>query len=182
MDDVVPAMRPLKRGRITEAFIGAQNAAHRQFVERRSPLTGDLVRWRKLPRMNSTHIDLFNLAEQRLAWADQRQAVLAQNVANANTPGYKPRDLRPFAEMLGGTNAVEPVRTQPNHLAGSADGGAPGEVVDRAHTLSPDGNGVTLDEQLLKVADTATTHQLVTTIYKTYLGMFGTALGRGATG
>ncbi len=145
-------------------------------------LTGDLARWRKLPHMGSTHIDLFNLAEQRLAWADRRQAVLAQNVANANTPGYKPHDLRPFADMLGGTNAVDPVRTQPNHLAGSAGGGAPGEVVDRAHTQSPDGNGVTLDEQLLKVADTATTHQLVTTIYKTYLGMFGTALGRGATG
>jgi flagellar basal-body rod protein FlgB len=72
--------------------------------------------------MGTTHIDLFNLAEQRLAWADRRQAVLAQNVANANTPGYKPQ------------------------------------------------------------ADTATTHQLVTTIYKTYLGMFGTALGRGAAG
>jgi flagellar basal-body rod protein FlgB len=131
--------------------------------------------------MGTTHIDLFNLAEQRLAWADRRQAVLAQNVANANTPGYKPRDLRAFADMLGGTSAVEPVRTQPNHLTGSA-GGVPGEVVDRAHTQSPDGNGVTLDEQLLKVADTATTHQLVTTIYKTYLGMFGTALSRGATG
>jgi flagellar basal-body rod protein FlgB len=182
MDDVVHGMRPLKRGWITEAFIGAQIAVHGQFNERRPMLTGDLAGWRKLPRMNSTHIDLFNLAEQRLSWADRRQAVLAQNVANANTPGYKPHDLRPFADMLGGTGAVDPVRTQPNHLAGSSGGGAPGEVVDRAHTQSPDGNGVTLDEQLLKVADTATTHQLVTTIYKTYLGMLGTALGRGATG
>jgi len=153
-----------------------------RFAERRSTLTGDLATWRKLLRMGTTHIDLFNLAEQRLAWADRRQAVLAQNVANANTPGYKPHDLRAFADMLGGTNAVEPVRTQPNHLSGTAGGGAPGEIVDRAHTQSPDSNGVTLDEQLLKVADTATTHQLVTTIYKTYLGMFGTALGRGATG
>jgi flagellar basal-body rod protein FlgB len=182
MDDAVPGMQPLKRRRITEAFTCAQNAVHERFDERRAMLTGDLARRRKLPRMNPTHIDLFNLAEQRLAWTDRRQAVLAHNVANANTPGYKPHDLRPFADMLGGTSVVEPVRTQPNHLAGSAGGGAPGEVVDRAHTQSPDGNGVTLDEQLLKVADTATTHQLVTTIYKTYLGMFGTAIGRGAAG
>jgi flagellar basal-body rod protein FlgB len=176
------ACSPLKRGRITEAFIGAQNATHGRFDQRRSLLTGDLARWRMLPHMGTTRIDLFNLAEQRLVWADRRQAVLAQNVANANTPGYKPHDLRAFADMLGGSKATEPVRTQPNHLSGSAGRGAPGEVVDRAHTQSPDGNGVTLDEQLLKVADTATTHQLVTTIYKTYLGMFGTALGRGATG
>jgi flagellar basal-body rod protein FlgB len=162
--------------------LARKNAAYARFGERPSILTGDLVRWRNLLRMNTTHIELFNLAEQRLAWADRRQAVLAQNIANANTPGYKPHDLRAFDDMLGGANAVGPVRTQPNHLSGPAVGGAPGEVVDRAHTQSPDGNGVTLDEQLLKVADTATTHQLVTTIYKTYLGMFGMALGRGSTG
>ena len=85
----------------------------------RHRLTGDLARWRKLARMDATHIDLFDLAEQRLAWADQRQAVLAQNVANANTPGYKPHDLRPFADMLAGTRWCDPVRTQPNHLAGT---------------------------------------------------------------
>src|SRR5277367_3695919 len=102
-------MQPLKRRRITEAFIGTQNAAHGRFDEWRSTLTGDLARWRKLLGMGTTHIDLFNLAEQRLAWADRRQAVLAHNVANANTPGYKPHDLRAFADMLGGTSAVEPV-------------------------------------------------------------------------
>ena len=55
---------------------------------------------------------------------------------------------------------------------------APNEVVDRTHAQSPDGNAVALDEQLVKVADTDTTHALVTTIYRTYLGMFNTALGR----
>jgi flagellar basal-body rod protein FlgB len=47
---------------------------------------------------------------------------------------------------------------------------------------SADGNAVALDEQLVKVADTDTTHQLVTTIYKAYLGMFRTALGSGSSG
>ena len=133
--------------------------------------------------MDPTHIDLFDLAERRLAWADQRQAVLAQNVANANTPGYKPHDLRSFADMLAGTSAVAPVRTQPNHLAGTAGGGAPGEVVDRsAHAIArrqrrragraaPEGGGHRRPPM-----------QLVTTIYKKYLGMFGMALGRGAIG
>ena len=130
--------------------------------------------------MDPMRIGLFDLAEQRLAWANQRQGVLAQNIANANTPGYKPHDLRPFAELLSNANVVEPVRTQPNHLAGTG-GQAPGETVERTHTQSPDGNAVSLDEQLVKVADTETTHQLVTTIYKAYLGMFGTAIGRGSS-
>ena len=45
--------------------------------------------------MDPKRIGLFDLAERRLAWADRRQAVLAQNIANANTPGYKPHDLHP---------------------------------------------------------------------------------------
>ena len=59
---------------------------------------------------------------------------------------------------------------------------SPNEVVDRTHTQSPDGNAVALDEQLVKVADTETTHALVTTIYKKYLGMFSMALGRASSG
>ena len=70
-------------------------------------------------------IGLFDLAERRLAWADQRQAVLAENIANVNTPGYKPRDLRSFAATLDNASAVTPVRTQPNHLAGTVAATAP---------------------------------------------------------
>ncbi len=127
--------------------------------------------------MDPTRISLLDLAEQRLTWADQRQAVLAQNVANANTPGYKPHDLRPFADALSNAEAVAPVRTNPNHLGGTLPTESPGETVDRTHTKSPDGNAVSLDEQLVKVADTESTHELVTAIYRTYLGMFKTALG-----
>jgi flagellar basal-body rod protein FlgB len=130
--------------------------------------------------MDPTHISLLDLAEQRMAWADQRQAVLAQNIANANAPGFKPHDLRPFADALANASAVAPVRTDPNHLAGTLAPTSPAEVVDRTHMKSPDGNAVALDEQLVKVADTQTTNELVTAIYKTYLGMFKTALGSGS--
>ena len=131
--------------------------------------------------MDPTHIGLLDLAERRLAWADRRQAVLAQNIANANTPGYKPHDLQPFAAKLDGAGVMAPVRTQPNHLAGTASAMAPDEVVDRTHTQAPDGNAIALDEQLVKLADTETTHALVTTIYKKYLGMFNMALGRSSS-
>jgi flagellar basal-body rod protein FlgB len=132
--------------------------------------------------MDPKQIGLLDLAERRLAWADRRQAVLAQNIANANTPGFKPHDLQSFAATLGDASVVAPVRTQPNHLAGTAGPMAPNEVVDRTHTQSPDGNAVALDEQIMKVAETDTTHSLVTTIYRAYIGMFNTALGRTSSG
>jgi flagellar basal-body rod protein FlgB len=131
--------------------------------------------------MNPMRIGLFDLAERRLAWTDRRQAVLAQNIANTNTPGYKPHDLRPFAAALGLASGIEPVRTRLNHLRGSA-AVSQDEVVERPSTRAPDGNAVALDEQLVQVADTETTHSMVTTIYKKYLGMFAMALGRGGSG
>ncbi len=127
--------------------------------------------------MDPQRIDLFDLAERRLDWADQRQAVLAQNIANANTPGYKPHDLKSFAATLNDATSVTLACTQPNHLSGTT-GTTQNEVVDRTHEQSPDGNAVALDEQMVKLADTETMHELVTTIYRKYLGMFSTALGR----
>ena len=50
--------------------------------------------------MDPTDIGLFRLAERRMHWLDQRQSVLAQNVANVNTPGYKARDVPDFAATL----------------------------------------------------------------------------------
>ena len=70
----------------------------------RSDLTARSVRWRRLRTMDPKTIGLFDLAERRLAWADQRQTVLAQNIANVNTPGYKPHDLRSFATTLDDAN------------------------------------------------------------------------------
>ncbi len=127
--------------------------------------------------MDPTRIGIFDLAQKRMAWASQRQAVLARNIANANTPRFQPSDVPDFAKTLSRSAGVEPVRTQPNHLNGTDTGSA--RVGARRHTHAPDGNGVALDQQLTKVADTETTQSLTTTIYKKYMGLFGIALGKG---
>ena len=122
-----------------------------------------------------TEIGLFALAEQRLAWADQRQAVLAQNIANASTPDFQPSDLPSFASTLSRVANVTLAQTEPGHLPGIS--GGPLQPVTETEAHGPDGNGVALDTQLTKVADTQTTQSLVTAIYKKYMSLFSLALG-----
>jgi flagellar basal-body rod protein FlgB len=123
-----------------------------------------------------TEIGLFALAEKRLAWADQRQAVLAQNIANASTPDFQPSDLPSFASTLQGVARVALVQTQPDDLPGITGGLLQPVVESNAH--GPDGNGVQMDTELTKVADTGTTQSLVTSIYKKYMSLFSMALGK----
>ena len=127
--------------------------------------------------MDPSRITLFDLADRRLAHIGRRQEVLAQNIANADTPGWRSRDLKPFAELLARRGGdVAPVRTDPGHLAPLRGPGP------KAHASNgeraPDGNSVALDTELARVADTESQHSLVTGIYQKYLAMFRTAAGR----
>jgi flagellar basal-body rod protein FlgB len=139
-------------------------------------------RWAHGGAMDPTQNALFALAEHRLAWADQRQALLAQNIANASMPGYQPRDARPFAQALRNVTGLTPVQTAPGHMLGIIDPLQQSSVPERPTQRSPDGNGVSLEEQLTKVADTQTMQEMTTAIYKKYLGMFSMALGTGGSG
>ncbi len=126
--------------------------------------------------MDKTGIGVFDLAERRLAWIEQRQAVLARNIANASTPSFQSQDLAPFAQTLARSSA-EPTRTDPRHLSGT-QGGDPRAAHQNPSTRAPDGNTVVLDQQLMKVAETDNSQALTTAVYKRYMGMFSMALGR----
>jgi flagellar basal-body rod protein FlgB len=128
--------------------------------------------------MDPTNIGLFDLAEKRLVWTAQRQTVLAANIANANTPGFQARDVESFDKVLAGSGPVQPVQTQPGHMAGTLPTGLASLTTNPPDARALDGNSVALDQQLTKVADTETTQSLVTSIWKEYIGMFNTALGK----
>jgi flagellar basal-body rod protein FlgB len=123
--------------------------------------------------MNPVPTDIFALAEKRLAWIGQRQSVLAQNIANVNTPGYAARDIKPFSEILAArtqqtdSDILQPISTDE---ASSADRTSSGRSLD--------GNAVVLDQQLEKIAETDTAHQLAANLYKKYVSLFKTAIGR----
>jgi len=127
-------------------------------------------------RLEPRH-DPLSLAERRLGWLDRRQAVLAQNVANADTPGFHPRDLTPFGRELAGHLRLVLARTQPGHGAGSpAIAGARPDR--RAGEVAPDGNAVSLDREAVRIAETDTAHQLAMAVHRSFAGMFRIALGR----
>lgn len=119
---------------------------------------------------------LFDLLERKLDWIESRQRVLAQNISNADTPNYQARDVAPFAAMLDQFD-IEPARTSPLHLAGLVQTGATHRQPAGEH--APDGNAVSLEGQLTKVADDESSQAVTGNLWKAYMGMFMTALGHG---
>ena len=126
--------------------------------------------------MSNDGLSLFDLAERRLGWLDRRQGVLAQNIANANTPGYVAKDLQPFAQALAQA-LPDLAQTSPMHLSGTASI-AGTDPRSRPAERAPDGNAVSMEEQLTKVADTDGAQALVTNLYHKYLGLFRTVIGK----
>jgi flagellar basal-body rod protein FlgB len=126
--------------------------------------------------MSNDGMGLFDLAEQRLGWLDRRQGVLAQNIANANTPGYVAKDLQPFAESLARA-MPDLAATSPMHLTGAGSAGVT-DPRQRPTERAPDGKAVSMDEQLTKVADTDGAQALVTNLYHKYLSLYRMALGK----
>jgi len=129
--------------------------------------------------MDPTRTGPLVLAEMRMRWLEARQRVLAQNMANADTPGYRARDLRPFAEALAAArSAAGMVRTDARHLPPTREADPRVQRERRPPERSLDGNSVALDREALRIAETETAHALALTLYRRYIGMFRTALGR----
>ena len=137
--------------------------------------------------MSFADLPLFTALTQRLSFLGQRQTVLAQNVANADTPGYLPQDLEEpnFQALLAETSGKLGMRaTDTHHLAprGAAAQAAFALVPDESGEVNAVGNGVDLEAQMFKVAETSSRFQLATALYRKHVDMIRIALGRGANG
>lgn len=133
--------------------------------------------------MDLKKLPLFDLMARRMSWLAQRQEVLAQNIANANTPDYTPQDLKPmsFGEEMKRLAPVNPDRTSELHMAGTVvRKPAPFRSDDqrKRYEVAPDGNSVVVEEQMVKVAETQMDYQLVTNLYRKHVDMIKTAIGR----
>jgi len=127
--------------------------------------------------MDAALTNPINLAERRLAWLDGRQRVLAENVSNADTPHYRAQDVAPFSRLLANAAGPDLAVTNVAHIAPRGGGLRP--RADRTTMeRTPDGNGVSLDEQALRIAETDSQHSLAMSLHRKYLALFRTALGR----
>lgn len=115
---------------------------------------------------------ILRLAAGAAAHAANRQGVIATNVANADTPGFRARDMAAFSPG----DDFELRRTDVRHLAG-LDGGAR-ITVSRDASADPNGNTVDLEDQVLRGIEAARVHNRAVTVYKNNIDILRAALGR----
>jgi flagellar basal-body rod protein FlgB len=133
-------------------------------------------------RMDISQIPLFAMLRGRLGYLSGRQQVIAQNVANSDTPGFTPKDFQPFtfkaqADPLGGASGATPALTQPGHMAlpGAQGGGSAKsdfkQITSRDSEMRLDGNSVVLEEEMMKLTDSRMNYDAAISFYQKSLGL-----------
>ncbi|THD79244.1 MAG: flagellar basal body rod protein FlgB [Phenylobacterium sp.] len=129
--------------------------------------------------MDLSDIPLFAMLKSRMGYLSQRQRVIAENVANANTPGYAPHELKPFSfqaqvqAAAAGPGAI--AVTQPGHMLPPSAAGSsaasfkPVATKDSETTL--DGNSVVLEEEMMKMSDARVDYDAAVSFYQKALNM-----------
>ena len=124
-------------------------------------------------------IFLFNLASRQLQHLTARQAVIAGNVANANTPGYQARDLTPFRDVLNKT-ALTMAATHSGHLEiGGPSARAARATGSDGWDVVHSGNSVNLEEQLMKAGEVSRDQSLNGGIVKSFNRMLALSVKSG---
>ncbi|MCB1478691.1 MAG: flagellar basal body rod protein FlgB [Tepidamorphaceae bacterium] len=131
-------------------------------------------------------LPILNALKTRMQFHSERQVVLAQNVANAETPGYGARDLKApdFKRMLAAESSgvpgapMAPVRTSANHMGGLSLSTDFKETKRDSFEVTPEGNGVVLEDEMMKIAQNQIDHQIATTVYARGISMVKRAVGR----
>jgi len=131
--------------------------------------------------MAISELPIFSMLRTKMQWHQERQRLLAENVANADTPRFKPRDLKEpeFDKPAPVAMGVGLARTDPGHIAG-AGLSPPRFRAERpgGFEIRPAGNAVALEDEMLKVAANQMDYQQASTLYAKSLGLVKMALGR----
>jgi flagellar basal-body rod protein FlgB len=137
--------------------------------------------------MTTQDISLFQALGAKMRYLNQRQGIIAQNIANADTPAYKPHDLKPvdFGSVLkkvtGESSAkLQPAVTNERHLGGANEIHNPKEQIQKkTYETQPDGNAVVMEEQMVKSAQNTMDYNLMTSLYEKKVGLIRTAIDAG---
>ncbi|WP_170526218.1 FlgB family protein [Ruegeria arenilitoris] len=124
-------------------------------------------------------LNVFKVAYALATHAGQRQAVISRNMANADTPGYRARDIESFAEAFEKSSATSAMSaTRDGHLNGVGPGGMTWAEHMRGGAVDPNGNGVSLEEEMLNAVEVKRQHDRALAIYKSSIGILRTGLGK----
>lgn len=133
--------------------------------------------------MTTENLTLFKALGAKMNYLSQRQRVISQNIANADTPGYRPQDLTPvdFGKVIKNIThsrnvALETTDAQhlppPNTVAEAKE-----KVQKKTYDVAPTGNAVVMEEQLINAGRTNMDYNLMTTLYQKNMRMIQIALG-----
>jgi flagellar basal-body rod protein FlgB len=134
--------------------------------------------------MNLPDIPIFSILRERMAWLNQRQSVLSENVANADTPGFVARDLKPLDFQQEMQSAAQSriaglTVTNPRHIAATTSANSDFDVTDTPDVeANPNGNAVSLEQEMIKVSDTQMQFQAAANLYGKAMSLMKTAIGQ----
>ena len=122
-------------------------------------------------------LEILQMAQALARHSGARQAEIARNVANADTPGYRARDLQPFAASYA---AESPGlrHSRPGHLRDQAAEGLLLQADRTASAAEPNGNSVSLEREMLRAADVRQQHDMALAIYRSGAEILRASLGR----
>ena len=144
--------------------------------------------------MDLGEIPLFAMLKDRMGYLSDRQRVISENVANADSPGFTPHDLKPFSfeaqvKAVSATPGVGSAAngqavTHANHLRSPSAGGHPAVKAIKTHDSETtlDGNSVVLEEEMLKMTDARMNYDAAITFYQKSLGMLKMAIRKPGAG
>lgn len=139
--------------------------------------------------MSFTDLPILGMLRNKMQWHQARQALLAENVANADMPNFKPRDLAeiggssgpggmtaPSAAIVGGDGLA---RTDAKHIGlATADGPNATPKRFKGFEIRPGGNGVNLEEEMMKAGENQSDYQMVASLYQKSLDALKIAVGK----
>jgi flagellar basal-body rod protein FlgB len=126
-----------------------------------------------------TDLPLFSMLRTRMQWHQERQRLLAENVSNSDTQGYRPRDLAPlqFDRTMPTLTSIGLDRTDAGHIASSNASSGQGSRLG-GYDVRPTGIAVNLEDEMIKVAANQMDYQAATTLYTKSLGLIKIAIGK----
>jgi flagellar basal-body rod protein FlgB len=124
------------------------------------------------------NLEIFKMAGDMARHAVTRQEVIAKNIANADTPEYRAKDIASFARTYEQASGTTMRATRAAHILAPKDAAADYGVFETSGATSPNGNTVSLETEMMKSSQVRHEHDLALAIYKSSMNILRTSIGR----